>query len=136
LEEYSRGTDRIKLIDKVLQQAKQIAELQRLQPRITDLTATFIELLDLTKLPAIATRGFVRSLLDQLELKLSEVSSINTSNLQSEIKDWKGRIQPTLSTRLFAKNKELLGQKLCEKLELDVGQWIDQFRFALTPLEV
>ena len=131
IEENSSYTQ---LINIILAQARQIQELQTLPPQIAEAIAKFIELLDLTKMPSIATRTYVESLLNELAIILKSFDLPILGNILLEIEEWEKKIQPKFKDKIFSRKSIVISSELCEQLGLRVNGWIEEFKLKLVDI--
>jgi hypothetical protein len=135
LKNLEKGEVVISLIDRIIKQTKKIEKLEELPYQIAEIIAKFIELMDLTQLPSIATYSYVESMLNKLDTLLNEVTYVEVDVILNEIVIWKKRISPNLINKLLFRKQEFLPSKLCEQLEIDVVKWIDIFKLKIVNLK-
>lgn len=132
---FDRGTTAILLMEKLLNQAGLLSKLVKLPYQIAEVISKFIEMLDLIKLPIIAKRPYIQSMIDELIIKLDYLSYLDTAEIVNDILGWKTRLNPNKMNRIMFRRSEILSPKLCEQLELDLSKWIEAFKLKLVNID-
>lgn len=130
IKKYSLGYQNLFIIDEFLDQTKRNAKLEKLPIQVAEVVMTFIELLDLCKLPSIVQIKYVTSLLHKLEIQLTAID-LEDNGIISEIRLWQKKIKPTFWDRFSPNTKTKLNIKECEDLETCVSGWLEHFKASL-----
>ena len=130
IKQYRLGYQNLFIIDDFLDQTRRNANLEKLPSQVAEIVISFIELLDLCKLPSIAQIKYVTSLLHKLEIQLTAVD-LEESEIINEIRLWQKKIKPSFWDKLSPNTKTKLSIKECGDLETCVAGWLEHFKASL-----
>jgi hypothetical protein len=103
--------------------------------QVAEVVTKFIELLDLTKLPSLASVHNVSMLLSELHIKIDAIEKLELPEITQGIDRWMKKINSiSLLEKIMGRSKKGLSGEQCLKLEEDVSKWLELFKIKLSKL--